>query len=155
MKWTVCEHSARYRLGFGGGEEPCREAVTPETRLHPEVLQFAAVAPGPSADAGDDCVAVAYEDRQVEFVTESHGGGRLTTDLRFEEFDLEWIRLVLDVELHRDRLASVADDLLEQRDVVEVRTERPDFSVVEVGHGDAGQLDVPSRCFQHGVLAED
>ncbi len=63
--------------------------------------------------------------------------------------------MVLDVELHRDRLASDADDLLDQRDVVEVGPERPDLPVAEVGHGDAGQLDVPSRCFQHDVLAED
>ena len=63
---------------------------------------------------------VANEDRQVDFVTESHGGGRLATDLRFEEFDVERIRIVLDLELHRDRLSG-ADDLLDQREVVEVR----------------------------------
>ena len=26
------------------------------------------------------------------------------TDLRFEDFDIEWIRMVLDVELHSGRL---------------------------------------------------
>ena len=50
--------------------------------------------------------------------------------------------------------SSDADDLLDQRDVVEVRPERPDLPLAEVGHGDAGQPDVPSRCFQHGILAE-
>src|SRR6266516_6515300 len=49
---------------------------------------------------------------------------------------------------------SGAGELLDQRDVVEVGPEGPDLPVAEVGHGDAGQLDVPSRCFQHGILAE-
>ena len=68
------------------------------------LCRFAAVAPGPSADTGDDPASVAHEDRQLDFVTESHGGGRLLADLRFEDFDVERIRMVLDVELHSDRL---------------------------------------------------
>ena len=55
--------SARCRFGFGGGEESRSEAAPPQTRLHPQALQFAAVAPGPSADAGDDPASVADEDR--------------------------------------------------------------------------------------------
>src|ERR1017187_6000072 len=51
--------------------------------------------------------------------------------------------------------SSGTDDLLDQREVVEVRPEGPDLPLAEVGIGDAGQLDVPSRCFQHGILAED
>src|ERR1039458_10490727 len=50
--------------------------------------------------------------------------------------------------------SSGTDDLLDQREVIEVRPEGPDLPVAEVGHGDAGQLDVPSRCFQHGILAK-
>src|ERR1039458_2231610 len=50
--------------------------------------------------------------------------------------------------------SSGTDDLLDQREVIEVRPEGPDLPVAEVGHGDAGQLDVPSRCFQHGIRAE-
>ena len=45
---------ARGRLGFGGGDEPGRQATPAQTRRHPQALQFAAVAPGPPADAGDD-----------------------------------------------------------------------------------------------------
>ena len=43
---------ARRCLGFGSGEELRPEAAAPQARLHPEALQFAAVAPGPPADAG-------------------------------------------------------------------------------------------------------
>src|SRR5208283_2461114 len=50
--------------------------------------------------------------------------------------------------------SSGTDDLLDQREVVEVRPEGPDLPLAEVGHGDAGQLDVPSRCFQRGILAK-
>src|SRR4249919_2323774 len=50
---------------------------------------------------------------------------------------------------------SVTDDLFDQRQVVEVRAERPDLPVAEVGDGDAGQLDMPARRFYHCVLAED
>jgi len=46
---------------------------------------------------------------------------------------------------------SGADDLLDQRQVIEVRPERPDLSLAEVGYGDAGQLHVPSRCLQSGI----
>ena len=35
---------------------------------------------------------------------------------------------------------SGADDLLDQRQVIEVRPERPDLPLAEVGYGDAGQL---------------
>ena len=35
-----------------------------------------------------------------------------------------------------------------------VRKERI-FRFAEVGHGEAGQLDMPSRCLQHGILIED
>ena len=95
---------ARGRGGFGGGDELSREATTSQTRLDPEALQFAAVAPRPSADAGYDPASVAHEDRQVDFVAESHGGGRLTADLRLEEFDVERIRMVFGLELHGSRL---------------------------------------------------
>ena len=91
-------------LGFGGGEELRTEAATSETGLHPQALQFAAVAPGPPADAGDDPASVAHEDCQIGFVTESHGGGRLTADLRFEDFDVPRIRVVLEVEGHGNQL---------------------------------------------------
>ena len=57
--------------------------------------------PGPPADAGYDPAAVADEDRQVGFAAESHGGGRLTADLRFEDFDVGRIRMVLDAEFRR------------------------------------------------------
>src|SRR5664279_6066174 len=97
----LCAPAGR-RLGFGGGDEPSREALTAETWLHPEVLQLAAVAPGPSADTGDDPASVAHEDRQVDFVTESRCGGSLTTYLHFEDIDVERIGVVLDVELHSD-----------------------------------------------------
>src|SRR5271165_1537205 len=50
--------------------------------------------------------------------------------------------------------SSGTDDLLDQRDVVEVCPVGPDLSLAEVGHGDAGQLDVPTRCFQHAILAQ-
>src|SRR5664279_851255 len=99
----LCAPAGR-RLGFGGGDEPGREALTAQTWLHPEVLQLAAVAPGPSADTGDDPAGVANEDRQVDFVTEPGGGGRLTTYLRFEDIDVQRIRVVLDVEIHSDPL---------------------------------------------------
>ena len=102
MKWTVCLHPRDGRLGFGGRDEPSREAATSETRLHPEALQLAAVAPRPSADAGHDRAGVAHEDRQLDLVADSHGRGRLTTDLRFEDLEVERIRIVLDVELHSD-----------------------------------------------------
>jgi hypothetical protein len=60
-----------------------------QTGRHPQALQFAAIAPGPPADAGHYLATVAHEDRQVDFVAESHGGGRLTADLRFEDFEVE------------------------------------------------------------------
>jgi hypothetical protein len=47
---------------------------------------------------------VAHEDRQVDFVAESRGGGRLTADLRFKDVDIERIRMILDVKLHSGRL---------------------------------------------------
>src|SRR5512132_3980814 len=50
--------------------------------------------------------------------------------------------------------SSGTDDLLDQRQVIEVRPVGPDLPLAEVGHGDAGQLDVPSRRFQRGILAE-
>src|SRR5450755_4246362 len=50
--------------------------------------------------------------------------------------------------------SSGTDDLLDQRKVVEVGPEGPDLPLAEIGHGDAGQLDVPSRCFQHAILAQ-
>src|SRR5512135_2976861 len=50
--------------------------------------------------------------------------------------------------------SSDAGDLLDQRDVVEVGPVGPDLPLAEVSHGDAGQLDVLSRCFQHAALAE-
>ena len=50
----------------------------------------------------DDRAGVAHEDRQVGFVAESHGGGRFAADLRFQDFEVGRIRLVLDVEFHRD-----------------------------------------------------
>ena len=40
------------RLGFGRGDEPGRKSATSEAWVHPEVLKFATVAPGPSAYAG-------------------------------------------------------------------------------------------------------
>jgi hypothetical protein len=40
------------RLGFGGGDEPSREAATSKTWFPPEVLKLAAVAPGASTDTG-------------------------------------------------------------------------------------------------------
>jgi len=80
--------SAGHGLGFGSGEEPGRKATTSEAWVHPEALQFATVAPGPSADARYDHAIVANEDRQLYFVTEPHGGGRLTTDLGFEELNI-------------------------------------------------------------------
>src|SRR5271169_6466916 len=92
------------RLGFGGGEEPRRQATPAQTGRHPQALQFAAVAPGPPADAGYHPAGVADEDRQVDFAAEPHGGGRLTADLRLQDFEVGWIRLVLDVELRGDRL---------------------------------------------------
>jgi hypothetical protein len=49
---------------------------------------------------------------------------------------------------------SGAGDLLDQRQVIEVRPERPDLALAEVGHGDAGQLDVPPGCFQSAISAE-
>ena len=58
---------ASRRFGFGGRDEPGREAATSETGRDPEVLQLAAVAPGPAADAGNDRAGVAYEDCQVDF----------------------------------------------------------------------------------------
>ena len=84
---------ARRRLGLRGGEKPSPEPATAETRLHPEALQLAAVAPCPAADAGHDPVVLAHEDGQLDFVTKSHGGGRLTAYLRFEEFDVERLRI--------------------------------------------------------------
>ena len=51
--------------------------------------------------------------------------------------------------------SSDAGDLLDQRGIVEVRPVRPDLPVAEVGHGDACEFDMPSRCFQHRILAED
>src|SRR5450755_1719929 len=50
--------------------------------------------------------------------------------------------------------SSGTDDLLDQRKVVEVGPEGPDLPLAEIGHGDAGQLDVPSRCFQHAIRAQ-
>src|SRR5208282_3298541 len=49
---------------------------------------------------------------------------------------------------------SGTGDLLDQRQVVEVGPEGPDLPLAEVGHGDAGQLDVPSGCFQHAISVE-
>jgi hypothetical protein len=72
-------------LGFGGGNEPSGESAPPETWVHPKALQLATVTPGPSADSGYDRAIFTDEDRQIHFVTKSHGDGRLTTDLRFEE----------------------------------------------------------------------
>src|SRR5208282_1271289 len=95
---------ARGRLGFGCGEEPRSEATSTQTWRHPQALQFAAVSPGPPANAGYDPASVADEDRQVDFAAESHGSGRLTADLRFEDFDVDRVRMVLDVELRSDRL---------------------------------------------------
>ena len=78
---------------------PSRQALTAQTWLHPEVLQLAAVR-GPSADPGDDPPGV--EDRQVDFVAETGGGGRLTAYLRLvEDIDVQRIRVVFDVESHR------------------------------------------------------
>jgi hypothetical protein len=89
--------SARRRLGFGG-EELSREAAPSQIRLHPEALQSAAVTPGASAHTGYDRASVAHEDRQIDFVTESHGDGRLMTDLRFEDVDVARIRMVLEID---------------------------------------------------------
>src|ERR1700722_4622196 len=50
---------------------------------------------------------------------------------------------------------SDADHLLDQRDVVEVRPIRPDLPFSEVGHGDARQLHVRSRCLHFDILGED
>jgi hypothetical protein len=66
------------------------------------------------------------EDRQLDFVTEPRSTGRLTADLRLEEPDVERIRIVLDGSSTAPD-ASGADDLLDQRDVVEVRPVRPDL----------------------------
>src|SRR5450755_4252162 len=49
---------------------------------------------------------------------------------------------------------SGTDDLLDQRKIVEVRPEGPDLPIAEVGHGDARQLEAPSRCCQHAILAK-
>ena len=112
--------SAGYGLGFGSGEEPGRKATTSEAWVHPEALQFATVAPGPSANAGDDRASVANEDRQLYFITEpmaadasrricasrnsmSNGSGWSST----------WKSTVTGV--------SDVDHLLNQRDVIEVR----------------------------------
>src|SRR5664279_186087 len=95
----LCAPAGR-RLGFGGGDEPSREALTAETWLHPEVLQLAAVAPGPSADTGDNPASVADEDRQVDFITEPGRGGRLTTYLRFQDIDVQRIRVIFNDEFH-------------------------------------------------------
>ncbi len=92
--------SAGRRLGFGSGDEPGRKSATSEAWVHPEVLKLATVAPGPSAYAGYHRASVTDEYRQVHFVTQSHGGGRLTVDLRLNELDVQWIRSILDVEVH-------------------------------------------------------
>ncbi len=95
---------ARRCFGFSGGDEASRQAAPAQTRRHPQALRFTAVAPGPPADAGYNPATVADEDRQVGFAAESHGDGRLTADLRFQDFDVSRIRMVLDVELYGGRL---------------------------------------------------
>ena len=88
------------RFGFSGGDEPTGETTTSEAWVNPEVLQLATIAPGPSANSGHNVARISDEYRQVHFVAEAHGGGRLSTDLRFEELDIDRIWLVLDAELH-------------------------------------------------------
>ena len=97
---------------------------------------------------------VAYEDRQLDFVAESLEGRGLGTDVRFEEFDVERVRILLDLKLHGTD-SSGADDLLDHREVIEVGAVRPDLSLAEVGHADAGQLDVSSGCFHRDVVVQD
>jgi len=76
------------------------EFATTQVRRDPEALQLAAVTPGPPADASNDRARVAHEDRQLDFVTESLEARGFRTDVFFEEFDVERVRLVLDMELH-------------------------------------------------------
>src|SRR5450631_1174110 len=96
--------STRRRLGLRGGKKPSPEPATSQTWVHPEVLQLAAVTPGPPADAGDDLATFPNEDRQLDRVTQSRRGRRRTTDLRFNELDVERVRIVLDVKSHSGRL---------------------------------------------------
>jgi hypothetical protein len=91
---------ARGRLCFGGHQELGGKPVAAKIRPHPEALQLAAVAPCPSSDTGDDLAAFAHEDRQVDFFAETHRDGRLTTDLRFEDFEVGRFRVGLDLEVH-------------------------------------------------------
>ncbi len=70
---------ARRRLGFGGGEEPRREAAPAQARRHPQALQFAAIAPGPPADADYDPASITHESpgrlrRQVPWRRTPHDG---------------------------------------------------------------------------------
>ncbi len=74
--------SAGHSLGFGRSDEPGSKAPTPEAWVHPEALQFATIAPGPSAYPGYDRPSrIVDEDRQVDFLTESRDSGRLSADL--------------------------------------------------------------------------
>src|SRR4029079_10468717 len=121
------------RLGLGRGEESRGQAAASQARRHPEVLQLAAIAPGPAADTGNDPARVAYEDRQVDVVAEARGGRRLSTDLSLEDLDVVRIRAVLGAEVHGDGSSGV-DDLLDQRHVVEIGPHRSDLAVTELGH---------------------
>ena len=49
---------------------------------------------------------------------------------------------------------SGADDLLDQRQVIEVCPEGPDLPLAEVGYRDAGQLHVPSCYLQSGITVK-
>src|SRR5665647_1867642 len=51
--------------------------------------------------------------------------------------------------------SSGVHQLFEQRDVVEIRPERPDLALAEVRHRGAGQLDAPPGRLEHGAVAED
>src|SRR5262245_37984664 len=93
--------STRGCLGLGGRQEPRSQPATSQARFHPEVLELAAVAPGPPADARDDLAVLSHEDRQLGSVAESDPGGSIAADLRFEELEVEGVRMILDLEFHR------------------------------------------------------
>ena len=104
VKWTVCVHFratasasaaamscvARPRpRKLGSTQRLCSSQLSPH--VHP--LMPAMTAPASSRT----------KIREFPLFAESRCGRGLATDLRFEEFDVERIRVVLDAELHRDR----------------------------------------------------
>ena len=99
--------ATRRGLGFGRGEELRAESAPSKTGLNPQALQLATVSPCPTADAGNDLAFFADEDRQIDFVPESHRRGCLSADPRFQQFEVTWIREVLHLEVHA-RLAQAS-----------------------------------------------